>query len=154
MVTIKKPFFLKRVCSSEQGTFGVFIDDQKPLFVTVELPWRDNKRNISCIPQGAYICERSKYTKVLKSWGVRTFKSYETFEIVDVTRRTGIKFHVANTINDLLGCVGIGSSFGKIGSLWAVWQSKLAFRRFMKRFKDVKSFPLIIENCWEKIWTE
>jgi hypothetical protein len=147
MVTIKKPFFLKRVCSSEKGTFGVFIDDQKPLFVTVEPPWKDNKRNISCIPQGAYICERTRYTN---KWG----RSYETFEITDVTHRTGIKFHIGNTTNNTQGCPLIGSSFGKIGSLWAVWQSRLAFRRFMKRFKNVSSFPLIIENCWEKIWTE
>ena len=39
---------------SDNGTFGVWINDNKPLFVTLELPWKDNQKDISCIPAGTY----------------------------------------------------------------------------------------------------
>ena len=43
---------LVRVTTGMDGTFGVLIKDGVPLCVTLELPWRDNERSISCIPEG------------------------------------------------------------------------------------------------------
>lgn len=50
---------LPRGPSTDQGTFGKLILPPSIVdksFYTVELPWRDNKPKISCIPPGLYVC--------------------------------------------------------------------------------------------------
>ena len=65
------------------------------LCYTIELPWNNNKRNISCIPEGKYEIEprfskRFKHHLILK----------------DVTGRSLILFHPANdALRDLEGCI-------------------------------------------------
>ena len=39
---------LQRLNMIEKGTLGVMMLDGKPLFSTLELPWKDNQHNISC----------------------------------------------------------------------------------------------------------
>jgi hypothetical protein len=41
----------------EEGTNGTLFNSGKFLCHTIELPWNDNKRNISCIPEGTYEVE-------------------------------------------------------------------------------------------------
>lgn len=43
-------FRLKR---SDQGTMGLLMAPSFSCY-TLELPWRDNQRNISCIPESEY----------------------------------------------------------------------------------------------------
>ena len=38
----------------EEGTNGTLFSSDKYLCHTIELPWLNNKRNVSCIPEGAY----------------------------------------------------------------------------------------------------
>ena len=46
---------LRRTETSDAGTFGEMYDEDEHLVgVTVELPWRDNQTNVSCIPAGEY----------------------------------------------------------------------------------------------------
>ena len=65
------------------------------LCYTIELPWNNNKRNISCIPEGKYEIEprfskRFKHHLILK----------------DVIGRSLILFHPANdALKDLDGCI-------------------------------------------------
>lgn len=66
---------------------------------TLELPWLDNKKNISCIPEGNYkyeIYNSPKHGKVLL--------------ILDVNGRTMIEIHAANYTRQILGCVAVGNS--------------------------------------------
>ena len=67
--------------------------------MTLELPDNDNEVNISCIPTGNYICKRDNTGK------------HRFYKITDVEGRTDIEFHIANTIKDLAGCIGLGLSF-------------------------------------------
>ncbi len=53
-----KALTLKRVSVTEHGVFGVILINNIPLVLTLELPWRDNQRNISCIPAGSYTCRQ------------------------------------------------------------------------------------------------
>lgn len=47
---------LSRYKTSTQGTFGrIKLEDF--LYKTLELPWLDNKRQVSCIPAGQYECK-------------------------------------------------------------------------------------------------
>jgi hypothetical protein len=66
---------------------------------TLELPWLDNKKRISCIPEGEY--------DVIKHVSP---KFGECFWILDVPERSEILVHKGNYNRDTLGCVLVGKS--------------------------------------------
>nr|WP_321513145.1 DUF5675 family protein [uncultured Pseudodesulfovibrio sp.] len=98
---------------------------------TLENPWLDNARNISCIPAGEYVCRR-----------VISPKYGETFEITFVPGRTHILFHWGNYPDNTEGCVLLGSS--RAVDVPAVWSSKAAHAEFMETTRDVEEFTLSI----------
>lgn len=63
--------------------------------VTLELPWRENQVNISCIPAGEY-----RY-KLRFSPG----KQYYVLELQDVPGRTYIQVHIGNFTHQIQGCI-------------------------------------------------
>lgn len=72
--------------SQTPGSFIVFDQDRIVLSIkSLELPWLDNERSISCIPAGTYECERIQHPKFGHCWLVR-----------DVPSRTGILIHSGN----------------------------------------------------------
>lgn len=70
---------------------------------TLELPWKDNKTNVSCIPAGTYKCKKI----VSPSLG-------ECIEVADVTGRTYIRIHKGNYTSQIQGCVLVGDSIRDI----------------------------------------
>ena len=67
----------------------------------LELPYKDNKRNISCIPKGTYKVEKTYSPSFKKS----------LYLVKDVSNRSGIRIHVANFNYQLRGCLAPGQSF-------------------------------------------
>lgn len=132
-----KTIMLKRVAYNEKGTFGVLIDEPYghniPFAVTYELPWRDNQRNISCIPSGKYLC-------LPKDHADRGL----IYELQNVPERTFIQIHIGNEEEDTAGCILIGERFEPIGKDLAVWYSKVAMDE-MRVMVGFKQFTLIIE---------
>ena len=130
---------LSRYCYSTQGTFGVlrlrnYNDSNKPYkFLTVERPWLDNKASVSCIPEGRYELGLRESGVVARTSG-GMFKS--GYEIKDVPGRTFIMMHVANTMDDLEGCVGLGLAPAFIKGKWAVSSSRSAFKQFMEAMSE------------------
>ena len=62
---------------------------------TIELPWLQNQRSISCIPEGRYELKK-RFTK----------KHNLHLLVVDVTGRDGILVHPANdALSELRGCI-------------------------------------------------
>ena len=118
-------------------TFGVLMLEDLPQILTLELPFKDNKRNESCIPEGRYICDRFNSAKV----------SGQTFLITEVPGRSGILFHHGNTAKDTEGCIIVGSEFGFIDGQYGVVGSKKAFLRFMDLFNGINSFALLIRKA-------
>jgi len=93
---------LERVWKSDKWTMGeLFVDGIYECF-TLELPWRDNQKNISCIPEGTYpiILERSDHFKRILP------------ELKNVPGRDEIKIHIANWPRELLGCIAVGQKRG------------------------------------------
>lgn len=124
---------LRRIAQSEQGTFGVLIKDNIPLCVTVELPWRNNQRKISCIPAGAYDCV--PYSS----------KRYDDVWLLEgVPDRDDILIHAANSINDLQGCIGPGINFSRWGNMPVVSNSQKAMDMLRKELPE--RFTLNIED--------
>lgn len=72
--------------SQTPGSFIVFDQDQVALSVkSLELPWLDNERSVSCIPAGIYGCERIQHPKYGHCWLVK-----------NVPGRDGILIHIGN----------------------------------------------------------
>lgn len=77
------------------GTNGKLECKGKSICNTIELPWRENQKRVSCIPEGKYFI-RKRYSKKFQ-WHL---------EIVDVKDRSLILFHPANNaLLELNGCI-------------------------------------------------
>ncbi len=84
--------------NSISPTYGVLLNDTAPLCVTLELPWKNNAIDVSCIPPGVYPVVPNTPQK--------------PWRLCNVPNRTEIDIHVANTTADILGCIGLGFQFG------------------------------------------
>jgi hypothetical protein len=71
---------------------------------TLELPWKNNEHNVSCIPANKYLCKWTRSNRMSKKAGHDVF----TYEIMGVPDRAGIRIHSANYFHDLLGCIAFG----------------------------------------------
>lgn len=73
--------------------------DNKIIFecFTLELPWKDNKRQVSCIPIGKY--------RAIKHYSPRHKSS---LWLQDVPNRSEILIHKGNYYTQLLGCILTG----------------------------------------------
>lgn len=127
---------LTRTLVTPSGVFGRWlVEGWSSRLFTVEDDWLGNRKGVSCIPDGHYALHRTIFQK----------HGYECFEVADVPGRTRILVHIANTENDVEGCIGLGLQYGK---LWVpdedapgpvkpmVWKdsvtsSRIAFDRFM-----------------------
>lgn len=137
---------LARSPSTDQGTFGIFRMEDGTEFHSLELPWRDNEHNLSCIPSGTYICK----------W-VQSPKHGECYLITGVPDRQAVEIHSANFAGDvskgyfsqLLGCIALGMSIGlleapgAVKQQMAVLQSKVAIAQFEAK-QNKQDFQLTI----------
>jgi len=64
---------------------------------TLELPWKNNEKRVSCIPEGQY--------KVVKR---NSAKYGDHFHITNVDNRDYILIHSGNYHTQILGCVLVG----------------------------------------------
>ena len=132
-----KDLKLKRVVSNCNGTFGVMLDSEdRPFAVTLELPWENNKQNVSCIPAGEYKCQ-----------SVQSPKFGDTWEICGVKGRDDILFHKGNYLRDTHGCILVGLHFG----LYAdgkpcIVASKEGFNELRDKLAGARTFNLKITN--------
>ena len=132
-----------RVEHSETGTFGTLSIDGQAFCVTLELPYRGNMNNVSCIPPGLYQCQRTLSPLIEKITGG---KWDQTFEITGVPARSRILLHSGNTVQDTHGCVLVASSFGKLKGERAVLNSGATFDLFMTVTRNIKAFGLTIRE--------
>ena len=96
-----------RTIDNGKQTNGVLyvVDEDKILFecYTLELPWKDNQRRVSCIPEGEY--------KAIKH---HSPKFGNSVWIQDVPNRSEILIHPANYVRQLLGCIAVGKDLKDI----------------------------------------
>lgn len=108
---VGKRAILTRGVSSDEGTFGALELVGGPLLRSVELPWRDNKTAVSCIPPGTYQCSVVNSPSFGLVYGVH-----------GVPGRSAILIHAANWGGDvskgwhseLKGCIAPAMSIGKL----------------------------------------
>ncbi len=134
---------LTRLDRSDQGTFGRVVGPGIVL-LTGELPWRENRPSISCIPEGTY--------RVVWTWSPR-FRRF-MYLVAGVVARSGIRKHPANLMGDaalgyrsqLNGCIALGERLGWLDGQKAVLLSAPAVRRFEEAMQR-KPFTLEIRHA-------
>ena len=111
---------------------------------TLELPWRNNQCNISCIPAGEYKVE----IRISPKYGY-------VYHIKEVPQRSYILFHSGNFAGDkhkgyrtnVAGCIILGSNRGLLFGQWAVLNSRIAVKRFMAHM-ELEPFILKIHEAF------
>lgn len=110
--------YINRFFGNDKQTLGILTFDIAEagieLFVckTLELGWKDNQNNISCIPVGEYLCAWTRSNRLSKKHGYDFF----TYEVLNVPNRSGIRIHSANYFFQLLGCIALGDTHKDINS--------------------------------------
>lgn len=103
-----------------------------PIWVTLERPWENNERKVSCIPEGEYLVKPYSSVKFPDVW-----------EITNVPDRDAILFHAANFVSDLKGCIAPGLSFGYIRNpeYQALEKAVSSSRNAIEQMKRELSYP-------------
>ncbi len=129
---------LHRISSTNEGTFGVITRAGLPLCLTCELPWRDNKTGVSCIPAEIYPVTR--WTSPSKG---------EVFKLLNTTPREDILIHVANKPTELRGCIAVGKQFARFQGVQGISLSRDTMTSLLQNLPD--KFNLDIRNSYASV---
>jgi len=135
---------LIRFRSSDHGTFGMLTSSEYHSY-TIELPWRDNAPNVSCIPTGEY--------DVIWCWS-NHFKRY-LYLLDGVPGRSGVRIHAGNLAGDITrglrthsqGCILPGTRTGIYKGQRAVILSEPKVSELQRAFQE-KPFRLSVVEAY------
>src|ERR1700759_317941 len=87
------------------GTNGKIQYQHRLMMYSIELPWRDNLAQVSCIPEGRY--------ELVKRWSP---KFNRHLQVMNVSQRENILIHPANdAMHELKGCIAPVSFITGVG---------------------------------------
>lgn len=124
--------YLIRYKQTGRYTRGVLLCGDVMLY-TLELPWRDNKQNVSCIPAAEY------NVNYLKRSGSGKFR--QVYHVTGVPDRSGILFHQGNVTSQIQGCILVGVKPGELSGNPAVLSSAVGMEK-MRQAIGRNSFTL------------
>lgn len=138
-----KHFSLWRLQTSIYGTSGVLFSEGFQC-KTLEPPWENNQRNISCILGGLYAAVFYD-----------SLRFGETYLLHDVPERSSILVHAGNWAgkesiglhSDTDGCILLGERFGELKNQFAILESRSALKRFLN-FTDNEIIALAIREAF------
>tara|TARA_R100000742_G_C4269282_1_gene87757 strand:- start:403 stop:846 length:444 start_codon:yes stop_codon:yes gene_type:complete len=122
---------------SEESTMGDLFINGERFCDTLELPYRENQRRVSCIPVGEYKV-RMRYPRESAT------RDYLHLLVKDVPSRDYILFHRGNKARDTKGCILVGYASQQD----LVKNSTLAMDLLMKEIINLggENINLIIKN--------
>ena len=122
---------------TEKSTIGKLYLNGEELCDTLENPWIDNKKSISCIPDGEYIVR-------LRLARESATRDYLHLLVKEVPNRSHILFHIGNSPKDTSGCILVGLKRQQD----FVSNSRLAMNLLMKEiiYLGGEKINLIIKN--------
>ena len=122
---------------TEESTIGDFFLNGERMCDTLENPYINNERRISCIPEGEYKVR-------LRTARESATRDYLHLLVQDVPNRKWILLHRGNYASDTNGCVlvGLGTQHNKVNN------SRLAMDLLMKEIINLggTNINLIIKN--------
>ena len=132
---------IDRYAPEPKQTIGVFYllgtnDSVIAKWDSLELPWLDNQRRVSCIPTGTYKARKHNSPKFGKSLWLQ-----------DVPNRSEILVHKGNYHFDILGCILIGRFLKDINNdgLIDVIESGKAIKELLSYLKDMDGIMIEIK---------
>lgn len=140
---MKRNVDLYRLMRSNQGTVGILCYNDFMCY-TLELPWRYNRQNISCIPLGSYDVK------------IRLSPKYgQIYWVTNVSNRSFILIHSGNWAGDrkkgykthVNGCILLGKRRGLLQGQLAVLNSRITVKRFMVKLM-LEPFTLKIHESF------
>jgi hypothetical protein len=109
--------------NEEHGcTLGVLSNSEGVICYTLENPWLDNRRNVSCIPEGEYECKPYSSAKYHNVW-----------ELQNVQDRSKILIHAGNFEEDTRGCILIGRAIADYNGKKMITNS----RHTLEKLRDI-----------------
>jgi len=122
---------------SNNSTIGELFINGERICDTLENPFINNERNISCIPEGEYKVR-------LRLPRESATREYLHLLVKDVPNRDWILFHRGNTSKDTSGCILVGLSTKQD----VVYNSTLAMDLLIKEILNLggENINLIIKN--------
>lgn len=120
---------LYRLLSDDQGTIGALFSGSTFICYIGELPWRNNRSNLSRIPAGSYQVDH------LERSGSGRY--HDVYHVRNVPGRSGVLIHSGNWEGDSTlglrththGCLLPGSRLGQLSGQRAVLASKGALQK-------------------------
>lgn len=107
----------------EESTHGALFINKQFVCFTIELPWKENKKRISCIPEGIYPLQR----RISQKFGNHLL-------IKDVPGRSLILLHPANNAKqELQGCIAPVMTLNGMGK---GMDSKRALNSLLMHYQD------------------
>jgi len=128
---------LIRDTHTDKSTIGKLYLNGELMCDTLENPYLDNQRNISCIPAG-------QYNVRLRLARESATRDYLHLLVQEVPNRSYILFHIGNTAKDTQGCILVGLKRQQD----FVSNSRLAMDLLMKEIINLggEDIHLIIKN--------
>ena len=128
---------LLRDTFTDESTIGELFLNGERFCDTLELPYRDNQKSISCIPTGEYKVR-------LRLPRESATRHYIHLLVKDVKDRSHILFHRGNTAKDSRGCILVGQGTQQD----IVYNSTLAMDLLIKEIINLggENINLIIKN--------
>ena len=119
------------------GTNGTLASEGQFICNTIELPWKNNKKRVSCIPEGKYLL-RKRYAPKF-GWHL---------EVVGVRNRTFILFHPANNaLRELNGCIAPVTTLSGPGRGLLSQQAFVSLKKLVYPHLDAKErVALIVQS--------
>lgn len=116
---MKRVFLMRSEFFSSCVRGLLILEGEGLILYSLEQPWRDNEVNVSCIPEGEYLCTWHNSP----SFG-------EVYLVNQVPNRSYILFHSGNIVDHTRGCILLGLRKGRLYNKPAVLSSRAAIRKF------------------------
>lgn len=141
---------IMREPSTDAGTFGTLTVDHGKSFFSGELPDRGNKRGLSCVRAGSFLCK----------WLLSPTHGW-CYHVINVPGRSEIEIHSCNFLGDkmlvnpktgekykcdMLGCIGLGKKIRVLDGQRALIESRAAIEEFNADLNR-EDFQLVIHDA-------
>jgi hypothetical protein len=130
-------YTLNRTSYSEDGVFGIVINDEGHTFYTLEHAFYVNGAYVPKVTAGTYTCVR--YDSPDHGYQVFTLKDVPDFQGQPVSY---IEIHIGNYNKDSDGCILLGEN--QLQNM--ITDSKDAFQKFMLSLAGQDSFQLVVKD--------
>ena len=108
----------------EKCTIGRITHDNSFICYSLERPWLNNEKNISCVPAGVYDLQRYDSARFKDCFSLTCFNL--GVGLTENFQRTYILIHAANRVSDLHGCIAPGLGISGYLDEWVTVDSRKA----------------------------